>query len=488
MTGLQKGPTPAEELKAVLTSTDHLSLNSSADLVIEGCVGRDLLARYGSPLYVISEETLRMNYRRIRSAFASAWPSAVTILYAIKANNNLAVRAILHQEGAGGECFGESELFATFQGGADSEKIVLNGSNKSASLLRKAVELGVMINIDAEDEIGLLADLAAELQTTVRTMIHLKLSSPGYASIAPDYFGGPNLVEYARRSKWGFSLEAVKRIVRRIQESKGLGLRGFHFHIGRASRDVFYFKQWADAFAETVIAVHRETGFAPQILDIGGGWPREREPESRSLDLNPTRIEEYAKVVASTFLQAFEKAGLGPPELWLEPGRYIVGNAVVFLATTGAIKRDLGLTWANLDASTNNLMRIDTSGSAYHLFLATAMDRQSTEKVTFVGETCIDSIFSADRLVPPMGRGEPVAVLDAGMYAETGSTQLNGVPRPATVLVSGSHSEIIKQRETIADVFSKHRVPERFRAPLANAGKMISKAGAQSGTGEEGQG
>ena len=161
--------------------------------------------------------------------------------------------------------------------------------------------------------------------------------------------------------------------------------------------------------------------------------------------------------------KGFEKAKLPIPELWLEPGRYIVGNAVVFMATVGAIKRDMGLTWVNLDASTNNLMRIDTSQSAHHIFPATGLHRKATEQTILVGETCADSIFSPECYLPKVRRGEPIVMLDAGMYAETSSTQFNGIPRPATVLVNGNEAEVIKERETVEDVFSKHRIPTRLR-------------------------
>ncbi|MBN1221933.1 MAG: hypothetical protein JXB23_01700 [Candidatus Aminicenantes bacterium] len=134
------------------------------------------------------------------------------------------------------------------------------------------------------------------------------------------------------------------------------------------------------------------------------------------------------------------------------------------LARVGAVKHDLGMTWVNLDASTNNLMRIDTSQSAYHVFPASGMHRPATEHVTIVGETCIDSIFAANRLMPVLHRGDPVVILDAGMYAETVSTQLNGIPRPATVLVNGTEAEIIKERETVEDVFAKHRIPPRLQS------------------------
>jgi len=454
---------PAEELMKVLTQTDRLSVASSGDLMIEGCLAKDLLEQFGSPLYVVSETTLRKNYRRIQRIFSDLWPFPINVLYAIKANNNLAIRAIMNQEGAGGDCFGEGELHATFAGGADPSKIVLNGSNKSPSLLRKAVEMGVTVNIDAEDEIRFINEFAKELNKTARAKIRLKVYTKKYNAITTDYFGGSKLADYVRRVKWGFSLEAAEAVIQSILNSPHIDFLGYHFHIGRSSSDIHFTQTWAEALGEMAFELHHRTGFAPRVINIGGGWPRERDSESRSLELNPTPIEDYASAACSNLLMAFEKAQLPIPELWLEPGRYIVGNAVVFLATVGAIKNDMGLTWVNLDASTNNLVRIDTSQSAHHIFSATGMHREATERTILVGETCADSIFSSDCLLPPVKRGEPIVILDAGMYAETSSTQFNGIPRPATVLVNGTETEIIKARETVEDVFAKHRIPTRLR-------------------------
>jgi len=454
---------PAEDLMKVRTQTDKLSVAASGDLMIEGCCAKDLLDKYGSPLYVVSEATLRENYRRVYRVFSELWPSAINVLYAIKANNNLAIRAIMNQEGAGGDCFGEGELHATFAGGADPAKVVLNGSNKSPSLLRKAVEMGVAVNIDAVDEIIFINQFSEELNRTARAKIRLKVYTEKYNAITSDYFGVSHLADYVKRVKWGFSLEAAEAVIQKMLDSPRIDFLGYHFHIGRSANDIRFTQIWAEMLGEMASALHRRTGFTPKVINIGGGWPRERDPESRSLELNPTPLEDYGTAACTNLLIKFKQAQLPIPELWLEPGRYIVGNAVLFLATVGAIKRDMGLTWINLDASTNNLMRIDTSQSAHHIFPATGMYREATEQTILVGETCADSVFSPGCPLPPVKRGEPIVILDAGMYAETSSTQFNGIPRPATVLVNGNEAEIIKERETVDDVFAKHRIPIRFR-------------------------
>ena len=129
----------------------------------------------------------------------------------------------------------------------------------------------------------------------------------------------------------------------------------------------------------------------------------------------------------------------------------------------GTIKHDTGLTWVNIDAGTNELPRIDTSGSAYHVLAASGMHRPANHTVDVVGPICIDSVMGRDINMPDMQPGEPIVILDAGMYSESASTQFNSIPRPATVLVSGSSADIIKAREQVTDVFRHHRIPQRLQ-------------------------
>jgi diaminopimelate decarboxylase len=120
--------TPADTLGRITTPVEMLSIAPSGDLMIEGVRATDCLEQHGSPLFVVSEAALRANFRCIRKAFTDHWPKRVNILYAIKANNNFAVRAILFQEGAGGDCFVDGELYATFMGGADPDRSMVAAS------------------------------------------------------------------------------------------------------------------------------------------------------------------------------------------------------------------------------------------------------------------------------------------------------------------------------------------------------------------------
>ncbi|MBL8702723.1 MAG: diaminopimelate decarboxylase [Alphaproteobacteria bacterium] len=450
-------------LAELLIPSDRLDVSAAGALRIEGHEAAALLERFGSPLNVVVESTLRENYRRIRRAFAERWPAPVNVMYAIKTNNTLAIRAVLSEEGAGGDCFGLGELHATMVGGADPARVVMNGSNKSRAEIAAAVRLGITLNIDGEAEIAIAQAEARAAGRTARVALRLKLMPEGLDSFSPVFFkttGG--IRDAVRRSKWGYSPEAATPLLRAIAAAPDLRFAGYSCHVGRFAADPRAYGVVARAIGEAVLALHAATGLWPEILDIGGGWARQREPESRAPDLNPHAIEDHAAASVAGLLDALRPTGRALPALWLEPGRYVVGNAVVLLARVGAIKRDCGLTWVHVDASTNDLMRIETSQAWYHVLPASRMDADDVGPVEIVGGTCIPSLIGAGREMPGLAAGDCVAILDAGMYAEAIANQFNAIPRPACVLVAPGRAEIVKRRETIADLFATHVVPERL--------------------------
>ncbi len=132
------------------------------------------------------------------------------------------------------------------------------------------------------------------------------------------------------------------------------------------------------------------------------------------------------------------------------------------------MKRDAGFAWAHVDASTNDLMRIETSQSWYHILPASRMDEPLSQEFELVGGTCIPSVLGSQRAMPALRRGDIVAILDAGMYAEAISNQFNSIPRPASVLVRPEGVDTIRRRETIDDVFATHAIPGRLRRRVAS--------------------
>jgi diaminopimelate decarboxylase len=446
-----------DDLAGIAIPTDQLSRGRAGRLLIEQCDVVELLREFGSPLCVISERTLRANYRRLHRGLVDRWPGTFQILSASGANDSLAVRAIMHDEGAGGECVGEGGLYATFAGGADPECVVLNGSNKAYRDLCAAVELGVRINIDGQDEIWQLAEIATEVGRTARVNLRIRAIPTAVATRNSDYARtGVASTKTIREAQGGFSVKKAAGLIERIQSTAGLELEGFHHHIGRLMPELDYYRSSADGLVEAIGELHRRTGFQPRLLDIGGGLPRERDPESRLLGLNPISVEGYLDEIMDRLLAGLRAFDLPLPRLWIEPGAYLVGNAAIVLATVGEVRRDLDRVWVYVDGPVNHLMRADILPGQAHVDRARAL-------VSVVGSLCAGSPLARGRELPELRRGDVVAFLDAGTYAETASTRLAGMPWPATVLVDADRAEVIKDRETVRDLFAHHRIPVRLR-------------------------
>jgi diaminopimelate decarboxylase len=462
---LYQSATSGEYLRRIITETDMLSVDSAGDLMVEGCGAASLLQTFGSPLHIISEATLRLNYRRMFRMLAKAWGNRVGILYAIKANPHPAVRAILNQEGAGGDCFGYGEIFATFAGGADPRMISLNGANKTRRDLDEAVRRGIQVNVDDVGEVAELVDICTSRNASVRVSIRLKILPEEYKDRHADYFGGrEGAYEQLASWKWGFSEDSAANLVARILAEPRLQLTGYMAHTGRVRNDPASYAEYTREFGRTVVALYERTGFWPPLIDIGGGWARRRDPESRSYVIGSFELEDHIDAAMAALKGELSRTGMPVPELWTEPGRAMVGNAGLLLGTIGRTKEDLGRCWVSVDISTNNLVRIDTSASAYHVLSASAMDRPFDGKALLVGPTCTESVINpAWRTPRGLRPGEAVAVLDTGMYSEAVSNQFNSIPRPATVLVSGGDAELIRERETVEDLFDKCIVPARLK-------------------------
>jgi len=449
-------------LALIRAPTDRLAVDAAGVLTVGGVPATDLVARFGSPLQVAVEETVRANYRRIRVAFAAHWPAPVNILYSIKCNNNLAIRAILSAEGAGGDCCGLGELYASLAGGADPRLLVMNGSNKSAADVAAAVELGITINVDSTDEIDYLRVAVARCGKPASVNLRLKvLPEDLERHLLESYRTQEGAAEGVRRVKWGFTLAAAVPLVQALLSSDGIRLKGFSAHIGHQSNRPEAFAAVAGAFGRAVAALMRQTGVRPEVLDIGGGWAQHREPSARQFAVNSFAIEDYARA-ATAALRRELGDGIERAALWIEPGRYITSNAQLLLATVGATKRDAGYVWAHVDASTNDLPRIESGRHWYHVLPASRMTDAMAETTEIVGGTCFKSVLAAARAMPCLKRGDIVALVDTGTYAEVFANQFNAVPRPATVLVSPAGVELIRNRETVAEIFANHVIPVRL--------------------------
>jgi diaminopimelate decarboxylase len=445
---------------------EFIGADAQGRLYVEQCAARELVGRFGSPLYVTSESQIRHNYRRFVKAFTERYPeNRVVVLYALKANNNLAIRRVFYQEGAGCDCFGVAELWATFAGGADPERVVLNGSNKSDEELREAVRLGVTVTVDCLEELEMLNAIAGSHRHKVPIHLRLKPRLEGFDGVFGMFSDKIDVSRVVESWKWGMTFGEALATARRAQEMRWVELVGIHCHIGRQTGEASPYRAQVRAVVGQATALREQTGWAPRVFDLGGGFAHGRDPEGRQSVAHVPPIEEYAEALTSALRAELAAHRFPPPVIEFEPGRFLIGNTTILLGTVGVVKRtpELGRVWVNLDCSTNQLTRIMSRGDYYHIVAAEKLNEAALEEAEIVGPLCMPDVLGNSRKLPRLIRGDIVAVLDAGMYAETTSSQFNGQPRPATVLVHGAEAEVIKTRETVQDVFAHHRLPERLQ-------------------------
>lgn len=439
----------------------HLKSNAKGELEFEGVAVTDLAAQYGSPLFVLSENTIRENYRRIHRAFADVYPAEVIVCAGMKGNWGLAARRVIVEEGGGGDAFGLGELTVAMLAGSDPRKIVMNGANKSRETIEAAIDMGVLNQVDNADELALVGEVAAALGKTARISLRIRLPLKSLAEVNyvdARYPEGISPSYWERTFKFGLAPDAYLAAVKVAQGMKGVSLEGCHYHGGIPRRAGFY-REETEELVEILGEVKASSGWSPDYLNIGGGFVSERYGAEA-----PPPVEEYGRVIGKAIVDTCAKHGMKVPALMLEPGRYCWESAGIWVAQVNAKKADHTLankTWVYVDGNTNEMRDpFDPRCSVHHVVVANDVDRKGSEVVDVCGQTCnAGDILAKNRVLPPLRIGDTLAFLDMGAYNESFACQSNVIPRSATVMVSNGRSTVVRRRETVADVLSREAVP-----------------------------
>lgn len=448
--------------------SEFVGIGPNGNLWVEDCDVAELAAEFGTPLFIISEAQLRHTYRQFRDAFAAHYPD-VEILFANKSNNGMAIRHIMNQEGAGGDCFGQNEMYLALLAGTDPKTLVLNGSNKQDEEIEMAVQNGLCINIDAIDEIERIDAIARRLGKKVDIGIRLKLDLDPLGDKQGVPMHGPGSMKKQSDShKWGMTREQTVEIVKKAQALDHFNLRETHFHLSRMTNNPDDFAVMAREMLTWSGFIRDQTGWVPPCIDIGGGWTFGKwygtGPNSQIDDDSAPTPEDYAKAVCAAIKDEAEKLDLPLPKLRLEPGRSISGPAGVAVGQVGAVKQGDQKKWVNLDISTNHLSWAAILDWYYHAVPVKNTGASASETVDLVGSLCNSDEIGPHRKMPPLERGDLVAFLDAGGYTESCAARYNAQLLPATVLVSGKTAEIISEREQLREMIGRFRVPSRLLA------------------------
>ncbi|TAJ44529.1 diaminopimelate decarboxylase [Methanofollis fontis] len=414
----------------------HLSVEEG-HLNIGGIDTTALAGAYGTPLYVTDLDRITGNYRRFRDCLSERYPQ-VQVLFAAKANGNLAVMQALAREGAGADVFSSGELDLALRAGMKPELLLFNGSSKSRSDLARAVEAGVRVSVDSLDELTQLDAAAAEAGKTAEIAFRVNpaLEVPTHPKIATGL----------RTSKFGIPAEEISAAYAEALACEHIEPVGIHCHIGSQILEVEPFARAAGVMVDVAREV-TDIGVRLRFVDVGGGLGI---PYHHDTDPAPTP-EEYAAAVMPVFLDGIAECGIDPA-FWVEPGRWLVGDSSVLLVGVNSVKR-AHRTFVNVDAGFNLLAR-PTMYDAYHeVIVANRAAEPADGTYTVAGPICeTGDLLAQDRPLPAPRAGDLIAVLDAGAYGFSMSSQYNSRPRCAEVAVSGGRHALMRRAESLDDI------------------------------------
>lgn len=427
-------------------------VNENGNLSIGGCDLVDLALKYGTPLYVLDEATLRNICKNYKEAFSGY--SKVNMMYASKALCSMATSAILSSEGFGFDVVSAGEIYTVYKAGADMNKVLFNGNNKSISELTLALELGVgRISVDNFLELTLLNELAKSQNKTADILLRI---TPGIECHTHEYIQTGHL-----DSKFGFDLTQIDEAVELIQnEYSNLRLHGLHAHIGSQIFETKVYHDEIEILVKEIARLDKKFGLKLDEINIGGGLGV-KYVES---DVPPSTFE-IADVVIKSLKASVEKYGIDEPSLFIEPGRSIISTAGVTLYTIGSSKEvPHGKKYFAVDGGMADNARPSMYRAEYTALVANKPEETASQSVTIAGRFCESGDILIQNIeLPELEEGDILCVFNTGAYNYSMASNYNRVPKPAMVLVNNSQSDIIIKRETLEDLISHDTVPDRLK-------------------------
>jgi len=407
----------------------------------EGIAVSQLVERFGTPLYIYSQATLVRHLTQIQEAFAEANP---LICYSVKSNGNLALARVMARHGSGFDVTSGGEMHRAILAGAPGHKIVFAGVGKSKAELARALQVGVFLfNVESEEELHFLGDVAKELDITAPVALRVNPDLPPKTHAKTD--------TSVKGVKFGLDIETVLDVARGVLGHSHLRVIGLHMHLGSPILSSEPYRMGA-AKGEQLVGELRKMGHPITVLNMGGGFGiHYRKQEALA-----------ASAFAAEILPVVKRLGC---KLVLEPGRFIVGNAGILVSKVLYRKESGGKKFVIQDAAMNDLIRPTLYDSFHRIWPVNLPKGASappedyegeiagTEKVDVVGPVCESGDFLAkQRALPVLEQGDLLAVFSAGAYGMSMASNYNSRPRAAEVLVDGETALLARRRETLQDL------------------------------------
>jgi diaminopimelate decarboxylase len=407
--------------------------NIDGELFIEGASSKKLVKRFGTPLYVYSDSKIRYNINKLRVSLQKYY-SKTRILYACKANTNLSILRLLHDEGLEIDAVSPGEVYLSLKAGFKPKEILFTGTSVSEDEMDYLLHTGVKMNIDSLSQLRKLIKIKTPNSLSIRLNPEVGAGHHEHVITA-----GPDV----KFGVWeGQSVEAFK-----LALDAGVSEFGIQMHIGSGIMDVDNYIRAVERLLSISKHVKDSTGIKFEFIDLGGGIGVPYRPEEAQIDLDIFFGKLFQFVLGK--LEDYE---LGLPEIWLEPGRYIVAESGILLSNVNTIKHSPNKVFVGIDAGFNTLIRPAMYGSYHHILNATGLNNQDM-KYDVYGPLCESGdIFARERYISEINEGDTLAIMTTGAYGYSMSSNYNSRLRSAEVMISSGESHLIREREKLEDL------------------------------------
>ncbi|OGX68393.1 MAG: diaminopimelate decarboxylase [Paenibacillus sp. RIFOXYA1_FULL_44_5] len=429
-------------------------MNEHGHLSIGGVDALELAQSFGTPLYVYDEALIRTRCREYTSAFQASGLK-FQVAYASKAFSVKAMCRIAEEEGLSLDVVSDGELYTALEAGFPAERIHFHGNNKTPDEISMALDakIGCFV-VDNFVEMKLLNALAAEKGQKVNVLLRI---TPGVEAHTHEYISTGQT-----DSKFGFDLSngtAFQAVEEALQMSQ-LQLLGVHSHIGSQIFEVEGFKMAVEKVAGFAARIRDELGKVFSVINLGGGFGiRYIEGDT------PLHVMDYVKAISEAIKLYFAAHQYPIPEIWIEPGRSIVGEAGTTLYTVGTMKDIPGVRkYVAVDGGMSDNPRPALYESKYEGMLANKAHESDEEVVSIAGKACESGdMLIWDLKLPKVEVGDILAVSCTGAYNYSMASNYNRIRRPAVVFVQNGHADVVVKRESHEDLVTNDLIPERMQ-------------------------
>ncbi|MCX7884579.1 MAG: diaminopimelate decarboxylase [Caloramator sp.] len=421
---------------------DFLDYNEKGNLTISGCDCIELAKKYGTPLYVMSEDEIRKRCKEIRENHIEKYNGFA--VYASKAFLNKEMCRIIKSEGLGLDVVSGGEIYTAYSADFPMDKVIFHGNNKTMEELEMAIKYGVgRIVVDNFYEIECIEEILKVENRKIDVLIRI---TPGIDGHTHEFIKTGQI-----DSKFGFSIfdDSADRAFQRLLNIKSINIKGFHSHIGSQLQENEIYKKEIKVLASYVKKIKDLYSFEVDELNVGGGFGIYYvEGDKRR------NISYFTDVINETVISEFNKLNLKRPLIIIEPGRWIVGEAGITLYTIGCIKEIKGVRkYISVDGGMTDNPRPPLYDAQYTAVVANKKDEKDYEIVTVAGKCCESGdILIRDIKLPKVKSKDILAVLSTGAYNYSMASNYNRMRKPAVVMVSSGKDRLIVKRESYEDL------------------------------------